>query len=107
MSDCIILYVTAKDTIEAEKIGRTLVEEKLCSCANIIPGMHSIYNWKGNVEESEEAVLILKTRSSLNETVTGRIKTLHSYECPCVVALPIKAGNTDFIKWIIDETTEK
>lgn len=97
-------YVTAGSREEALAIGRTLVEERLAACANVLGGMTSIYWWQGAVEQASEAVLILKTRTELVERLTARVTEIHSYECPCVVALPIEAGNPPYLDWIAGET---
>jgi periplasmic divalent cation tolerance protein len=105
MSHCWVYMTTASDD-EARRIGRALVEERLAACANVIPGMSSIYWWQGKVDEGQETVLIAKTRQTLVESLTARVKALHSYTVPCVVVLPILGGNADFLKWIADETRE-
>jgi periplasmic divalent cation tolerance protein len=76
----------------------------LAACANVLPGVTSVFRWQGEVQEDGETALILKTRSELVEPLTKRVKELHSYDCPCVVALPIAGGNPDFLQWIADET---
>ncbi|HEX6141804.1 MAG TPA: divalent-cation tolerance protein CutA, partial [Geminicoccaceae bacterium] len=88
----------------ALRIGRALVEERLAACANVIDGMTSVYEWAGAVEQAEEAVLILKTRTDLVPRVVDRVRALHSYDIPCVVSLPIEAGNPDFLSWIATQT---
>jgi periplasmic divalent cation tolerance protein len=98
--DSILVYITAKDKDQAKTIGRKLVEEKLAACVNIIDGMESIYWWEEKVCEDRETVLIVKTRESLLDKLTARVKSLHSYECPCVVALRIAGGNEDYLRWI-------
>ena len=100
----VFVYVTAGGPAEADAIGRAVVDERLAACANIFPGMTSIYRWQGKMEEASESVLILKTKVELIEALTARIKALHSYECPCVVALPVAGGNSAFLDWIHDET---
>ena len=105
MSDAVFVYVTAGSVAEAERIGRALVEERLAACANILPGMRSIYRWQGKVEEASEAVLVLKTARKTLDELTARVKALHSYELPCVVALPIEAGNADYLAWIGRESS--
>jgi periplasmic divalent cation tolerance protein len=100
-----LLYMTAADAIEAQRIGDALVAERLAACVNIIPGMTSIYRWEGEIRHEAECVLIAKTRSDLVERVTARVAELHSYDCPCVVALPVAGGNPDFLSWIADETS--
>ena len=100
------IYVTAGSKDEALSIGRLLVEERLAACANVIPGTTAIYWWEGKVQEGAEAVLILKTRSDLVDAATARIRSVHSYTCPCVVALPVADGNRDFLTWIVNETRQ-
>jgi periplasmic divalent cation tolerance protein len=100
-----LLYVTASSREEAQKIGRAIVEERLAACANIIDGMQSIYWWQGKLTEDKEAVLILKTRADLVDSVIERVRALHSYSVPCVVALPILAGNPAYLEWLKAETT--
>lgn len=101
------LYVTTSGPVEAETIARTLVGERLVACANVLGEARSFYWWNGAVEEANETVLVLKTKRTLADAVTQRIKALHSYDCPCVVALDIDGGNADFLNWIIKETRER
>ena len=99
-----LLYMTAGSMEEARKIGRALVEERLVACVNLIDGMKSIYWWEGAVEESSEVVMIAKTTAGRVGAVVERVRDLHSYSVPCVVAVPIESGNPDFMKWIARET---
>ena len=99
-----IVYVTASDTSEARRIGRTLVEERLAACANIMAPMTSIYWWEGKVQEASEAVLILKTTEASLEALVSRVKALHSYDCPCIEAWPVTAGYGPFLDWVAQET---
>ena len=101
--DALWVYVTASDLDEARRIGRAVVEERLAACANILPGMVSIFRWEGEIQEANEAVLILKSHGDLLERLTARIKALHSYSVPCVVGLPIQGGNEAFLGWIAAE----
>jgi len=98
------VYMTAADKSEATEIGRTLIHERLAACVNILDNMVSLYWWEGSVQQGSEAVLIAKTTSELVEPLVERVKQLHSYQCPCVVALPIQAGNADYLAWIRSET---
>ncbi len=98
------VYVTASSRQEALSIGRAVVGERLAACANILDGMTSIYWWERSLQEEGEASLILKTRSDLIDRLTARIRELHSYACPCVVAMPISAGNPGYLDWIFQET---
>ena len=104
MCDVILLYVTCADHNEAERIGRTLVIERLAACVNIFDGMHSIYRWEGAVEDARESVLLCKSRASLGETITARISELHSYTTPCVLIVPIQGGSPDYLAWLVQET---
>jgi len=99
-----LIYVTAPNREEALGLAKTIVGERLAACANVLDGMRSVYWWDGEVQEEGEVVLILKTRRDLVGALSERIKALHSYDCPCVVALDITEGNADFLKWIDDET---
>ena len=102
-----VIYVTAKDRSEAVHIGRSLVGERLVACANIIDGIASLYWWQDQVQEETEAVLIAKTREDLVSAVIDRVKEIHSYECPCVVAWPITAGSREYLDWIQAETQSR
>jgi periplasmic divalent cation tolerance protein len=99
-----ICYVTAGSREEALAIGRALVEERLAASVNVLDGTTSIYWWQGKLEQAQEAVLIAKTRAELFPALSARVKQLHSYDCPCVVALPIADGNPDYLAWIVAET---
>ena len=101
---CCLVYMTAETPEEAKALGRGLVEARLAACANVLTGMVPIFWWEGEVQEGSEAVLIAKTRRDLVEALTAFVKQHHSYDCPCVVALPIEAGNPAFLGWIGEET---
>jgi len=105
--DVVLIYVTAKDSNEAKSIGQTLVEEKLVACANIIDNMTSFYRWDDKVQEDKEAILILKSSNHNVERITNRIKDLHSYECPCVLTIPISGGNQNYLEWIHNNSTSE
>lgn len=99
-----VLYVTAASEDDAARIGRALVEEHLCACANVLSPVRSFYRWDGRIQDEREAVLIAKTVAGQVEAATARIKELHSYQVPCVVALPIHGGNAEFLEWVATET---
>ena len=99
------IYVTASSYEDAHRIGSAVVAERLAACANLLPGITSMFWWEGRVQEASEVTIILKTRSDLVERLTDRVRELHSYECPCIVALTISGGNGMFIDWIIRETS--
>ena len=101
----IIIYVTYASQDEAQKISKTLVEERLVACANILPGHQSLYWWEGKVEEGQEVAVIYKTQDERFDAVKERILALHSYDVPCIVSWPIGQGHEAFLQWIEAETT--
>ncbi len=106
MNTCMV-YITASGPDEAGRIVQTLLEERLIACANILDGIRSRYWWQGEIASAEEVVVICKTRESLVPSLIERVKALHSYECPCIVSLPIANGNPDFLEWICRETARE
>lgn len=104
MSGHVLIYVTAPDDAEADRIARDVVGQRLAACANIIPGMRSLYWWQGNLEAATETVLILKTTAGLADRVVEAVRKLHSYEVPCIVTVRLEGGNPGFLRWIEAET---
>ncbi len=102
MSDIRFVYVTAPSREEATTIGRELIAGKLAACVNILGGAKSIYQWEGQIEEAEEAILIAKTDASRFPQLESVVKNLHSYECPAIISLEVKEGSEAYLKWIID-----
>lgn len=100
------IYVTASSRAEAITIARAAVKARLAACANVIGASRSIYWWEGKMEEADEAVVVMKTRAGLVERLITQVKATHSYTVPAIVALPILAGNPDYLKWIEEETKE-
>lgn len=103
MQHCLV-YVTAQNMEQAETISRTLLEERLIACSNIFKGITSLYWWENSIQTDTEVALIAKTRKELADSIVKRVKALHSYDCPCIVFLPIIKGNPDFLSWISRET---
>ena len=103
--DAFLVYVTAADEAEADLIARSVVGERLAACANLLGEIKSVYRWKGKVCEGEEVSMVLKTSNVRKAELIARVKQLHSYDCPCIVCLPIVDGDPDFLKWIRQETT--
>ncbi len=104
MSKKVIIYVTCKDRKEAEFIAQALIEDRLCACANILGEVTSMFWWKKKIEHQGEVAMILKSREELVRDIVEKIRALHSYECPCVIALPIVDGYEGFLSWIEEET---
>ncbi len=101
----ILVFVTAGSADEGGRIGRALVEEGLAACANIIPGIRSIYRWKGEVCDDEEVLIMIKSKATLFERLKKRVKELHSYEVPEIIAFPITLGSPDYLRWIDEVVT--
>ena len=101
------VYTTYPSVVEAEQAGRALVEQRLCACVNILPGMVSLYWWQGKVDRGEEVVMIIKTRASLAEPVRAAVKQMHSYSTPAILVLPIEKLDPDCHAWIVAETQGK
>ncbi len=98
-----LIYITAKDKAEARKIGSELVESKLAACVNIIDNMNSMYVWQGKIQDDKEVILIAKTTEARVPLLIEKVKTLHSYDCPCIVSIPVSGGNREFLDWIANE----
>jgi len=105
MSAISIVMVTVGNGEEALSIARTLVEEKLVACVNMVPRIRSIYRWKGEICDEEEQLLIMKTRSELYSALQNRIRQIHSYEVPEIIAFPVTDGLSDYLNWVVDSTS--
>jgi periplasmic divalent cation tolerance protein len=100
----VFVYTTHPSVVEAERIGRELLERRLCACVNILPGMVSLYWWQGAVERGEEAVMIIKTRAALAEPVRAAVRQLHSYTTPAILVLLIESVDPNYNDWLMAET---
>jgi periplasmic divalent cation tolerance protein len=105
MSDEIVLYVTVPNGEEAQHIAESLVSERLAACVNIIDGIRSVYWWQGEVHRDSELLMIIKSTKERYEALEERIKQLHSYSTPEVIALSIECGSSDYLKWLRASTT--
>ena len=101
MTETLVVLVTAPSAEKAAELARTLVEEKLAACGNVVPGIRSIYRWEGKLYDDAEALLILKIPAKRLQEVADRVVALHPYEVPEVVALRIEGGNERYIDWIV------
>jgi periplasmic divalent cation tolerance protein len=95
-----VVFTTANSVEQARTMANTLVQRKLAACVNVLPSMSSIYQWKGEVAEAEEFLVLIKTTEAAFDRVYQTIRELHSYETPECIALPIDQGNPDYLKWI-------
>lgn len=96
----VLVIVTAANKAEAEKIAQTLLSERLIACANIIGPAHSLYWWQGKIETAEEHVILMKTRKGLFTELAEKVKALHSYQVPEIIAIPIAEGFKPYVKWL-------
>jgi periplasmic divalent cation tolerance protein len=100
MTNKILVLSTCGTVEEAEKIARDLVTQRLAACVNVIPGLHSFYQWKGALEDSAETLLLIKTTRELFGRLQSELTRLHSYEVPEIVALPVVDGAERYLDWI-------
>lgn len=100
----VIVYITCPDNDTAIRLANGAVEAKLAACANILPGMISVYEWENSLQTDQESVLLLKTRQPLTEELTEWISSRHPYSVPCILQLPINDGNEPYLKWLAEQT---
>ncbi len=100
----LVVMVTAPSADKAAEIARALVEERLAACGNVVPQLRSIYRWEGAVQDEAEALLLLKTTRDRLEALRARVLSLHPYQVPEVVALPVEAGHAAYLEWIVAST---
>ena len=101
------VYMTAGSIEEAKNIGHILVGKNLVACVNLLENMISIYKWEDKLEEGQEVVMIVKTRKTLMLELIETVNSHHSYDCPCILELPIQGGNPEFLSWIETETADR
>jgi periplasmic divalent cation tolerance protein len=101
--ETLIVYLTAGSAEEAGRLADALVNERLAACVNVLPHIRSVYRWRGGVERAEESALIAKTRADRFDALCARVRALHSYETPCIVAWPITRGFSPFLRWVSEE----
>ena len=104
MSGIVTVYATFADAAEAERIARTLVEERLAACANILGSCRSIYRWEGAIEQVDEVAALFKTRAECAARLIERLGELHSYDVPAAVVWPIVSAGDSYREWVLDST---
>jgi periplasmic divalent cation tolerance protein len=107
MGSELIVFVTAGSGEEASRIAQSLVSEHLAACVNIVAGVESIYWWEGKVTRDSEVLLIIKTTDERYKELEDRVKQLHSYSTPEVIAYPIERGSPDYLSWLRQNTTKQ
>jgi periplasmic divalent cation tolerance protein len=100
MADEIVILITAASDDEAARIARALVDERLAACANILPGVRSLFFWEGKTQDEREVLMVVKTMHTLLDSIVRRVKALHSYTVPEIIALPVLGGSQDYLKWV-------
>ena len=100
----LLVYITAPDPETARSLAGALVGERLCSCANIVDGMESVYWWRGSLENARESIVLCKTTPAAYPALEARARELHPYDTPCIIALPVEKGLPAFMQWIAEET---
>ena len=101
----LLAYSTCPDAASADRIARALVSERLAACVNRVPGVQSTYRWQGQVEQAEEVLLLIKTTSDRLGALTARLRALHPYELPELLAVEARAGLPAYLDWVAAETT--
>lgn len=106
MSDLILIYITCESVEQAKEIGKHLMEKRLCACANIFPQMQPMFFWpplSGIIDESKEVVLIAKTIEAKYEELEEEVLKIHSFDTPCVMAIPLKHVSKKYYDWLVGE----
>ncbi|MGB5063868.1 MAG: divalent-cation tolerance protein CutA [Candidatus Competibacter sp.] len=103
-SQPLVVFCTCPDQASAERIAATVVEERLAACVNILPGLTSIYRWRGQMQRDTELLLLLKTQGAIYPPLEARIRELHPYDVPEVIALPVRMGSSAYLDWIVANT---
>lgn len=104
MTDVFVVLVTAPTGEKAHEIARDLVEKNLAACVNIVAGVRSVYRWDGAIQDDQEDLLVIKTSRARLPELIARVREVHPYSVPEVVALPVEAGHADYLAWVLAET---
>lgn len=105
MTDIWLVYSTFPNRAEALSVARQLVEKHVVACVNVVDGVTSVYRWEAELQQESEAVLIAKTSGKARDKAIELIRSLHSYDMPCITAWPIETGHVPFLNWVKDETS--
>jgi periplasmic divalent cation tolerance protein len=99
----VLLIVTAADRAEAERLGEALVEKRMAACGSVIPMIHSFFHWEGRLQREHEALLIVKTTSELSLAAQAELKSMHSYDNPEILEIPVTGGSGQYLAWLVAE----
>jgi periplasmic divalent cation tolerance protein len=103
--DTLVVLCTVPDRKQATRIAHLLVDEQLAACVNLVPGLVSVYRWQGAVQQDDEILLLIKTTQGVYTKLEQRLRALHPYELPEIIAVPVQAGQADYLQWISDSLT--
>ena len=106
-SDIIVVYITAPNLEEAQSLAHALVQDKLAACVNIIPGIQSVYFWEDAVQTDNELLLICKSQADRFDALKTRVQSLHPYDVPEVISIPLQNGSEPYLNWVRENTTPK
>ena len=104
MSKYIVVYITSPNEKEAAGLAHALVEAKLAACVNMVSNVRSIYSWQGKIENDSELLMIIKTQRHLFDRLAEKVREIHSYDVPEIIALPIVEGSPDYLRWLKEST---
>lgn len=96
----VVVLVTTSTKKEAEKIAQVLLKKRLAACVNIIPSIHSHFWWKGQIERSNEVLMVIKSKNEMFDQLVESVKSTHSYQVPEILALPVQQGSNEYLNWI-------
>ncbi len=105
MTEVVAVLVTVPEAGKAAELARALVEERVVACGNVLPGVRSIYRWEGRIQDEAEVLLVLKTTRRRIPDLLARVRALHPYEVPEILALPVEAGNEAYLGWVMESTS--
>lgn len=103
MTDILVVLCTFANEQDAMRVGSSVVEARLAACINVLPGLRSIYRWKGAVEHADEVLALIKTTRNGFPALRDRLKELHNYDTPEIVAVPVLDGLADYLDWVREE----
>jgi len=106
VEDVLLILITTPDRATADLIANALVEERLAACVNIVPGIRSVYRWKGLVEQSDESLLLVKSTMSRFGDLESRVRDLHPFELPEIIAVTLVSGLADYLHWVRESTSK-
>jgi len=105
MNDHLVVLVTASSDTQARRLARKLLQNKLAACVNFVP-VESMFLWKGDIQEEDEVLMIIKTRTETFDALMAAVKTAHTYDTPEIIGMPIVLGSREYLKWVDDEVSE-